>query len=51
VIPIERAKMRLKIIFDNPDQPERLQEELKEQGHKLGDDFTVENLAEKFMEL
>ncbi len=43
--------MRLKIIFDNPDQPERLQEELMEQGHKLGDDFTVENLGEKFMEL
>lgn len=43
--------MRLKIIFDNPDQPLRLQEELKEQGHKVGDDFTIENLAEKFMEL
>lgn len=51
VIPIERARMRLKIIFDNPDQPERLQEELKEQGHKVGEDYTVENLAEKFMEL
>lgn len=43
--------MRLKIIFDNPDQPQRLQEELKEQGHKMPEDFTVENLAEKFMEL
>jgi hypothetical protein len=43
--------MRLKIIFDTPEQPQRLQEELKEQGHKVGDDFTVETLAEKFMEL
>lgn len=50
VIPIERAKMRLKVSFENPPQQEKLQETLNAQ-HKLGDDFNIERVTEKFMEL
>jgi hypothetical protein len=43
--------MRLKINFDNREQSQQLMEEIKEKGHKVGDDFTVENLTDKFLEM
>ena len=43
--------MRLKINFDNREQSEQLMEKIKEKGHKVGDDFTIENLTDKFLEM
>ena len=50
VIPIDRAKMRLKIGFDNEEQQKRLEAQLRA-GHPSAEEFTVERIAEKFMEL
>ncbi|TNV77250.1 hypothetical protein FGO68_gene9400 [Halteria grandinella] len=50
VIPIERAKMKLKIAYENDEQRAKLVEILN-QDHKDGEDFTIERMTEKFMEL
>lgn len=50
VIPIERAKMQLKIGYVNEEQKAKLVEILNED-HKEGEDFMIERMTEKFMEL
>jgi len=42
--------MKLKISYDNDDQRAKLVEILG-QDHKDGEDFTIERMTEKFMEL
>ena len=49
VIPIDRAKMRLKVRFDTSEQQVRLEEDLK--ASHQPDEFSIERLEEKFMEL
>ena len=49
MIPIERARMKVKIGFETQEQQTRLAEELKKEF--TPDDFQVERVAERFMEL
>ena len=51
MIPIDRAKMRIKIVFGDPSQSELLQDSLLEHGHKLGEDFILERQTERFLEM
>ena len=48
VLPIERAKMRLRVSFERVDQWDRLQASLQE-GH--AEDFAVERVTERFVEI
>lgn len=48
VIPIDRAKMRLKIAFDNGEQVEKMKE-LIEKSHK--EECEIERLGERMMQL
>ncbi len=51
VIPIDRAKMRIKVIFTAPSQGSKLQEELVASAHKPGEDFIVDKDNDRFLEL
>jgi ribosome maturation protein SDO1 len=50
VIPIERSRMKIKVTFDNQLQREKLEEALSS-GHTPGEDFSIEKVSERFMEL